>query len=36
MKTLTKKNQKVSDTMTWLLMILYPAFVIAIIMVSIF
>ena len=36
MKTLTntKKDQKISDTMTWTLMILYPAFIMVIIIIS--
>jgi len=35
MKTLNKKNQKISETMTWLMMILYPAIIVVIIFISV-
>jgi hypothetical protein len=35
MKALIKKHQQKSDTATWFLMILYPAFVMVIILLSV-
>jgi len=34
MKTLTKNNQKISDTITWFLMILYPASIMVVVFLT--
>jgi hypothetical protein len=34
MKTFTKKNQTISDIMTWFLMILYPATIMVVVFLS--
>jgi hypothetical protein len=35
MKTITHKNLKASDTITWMMMILYPAIILGIVFLSV-